>query len=344
MAPSNNIALIIVIVLVVIGVIILLVVLFNSSKSTSSNNTSSESSIKDDDDSEDDDIPNSGSSISPPNSKAINVPKSNITSDPKLSTTKVTIDPKITNIPTPQLPVPSSHIEQPPAVISVPVSTKISNPQPTLPVISQAQVITAPQVFDSSSSEPVISGNDSLSIIIESGTVSNESAIQMNESDLMISGSASRELSASESSITSSEELDIEKLAEEQGLASVEEISLPSPLESNNDLSDDGSRIVISDLSSKMQYRVPVITDLTLSKSNKSSEITSSEINLSNHNETVGLSVDQSITDPASFSSDFSSQTDKSLKPARSKRRTNPLNDLIKVSQLGKNNPRMGPF
>lgn len=64
--------------------------------------------------------------------------------------------------------------------------------------------------------------------------------------------------------------------------------------------------------------------------------------------ETSGLSTDQSVADPASMSSDFSSQTEQSGRPVARKARSNPLNDLV---NLGKNtgrgrgkNPRMGPL
>jgi len=126
----------------------------------------------------------------------------------------------------------------------------------------------------------------------------------------------------------SSEGLEIEKRAREEQLASVEEISYPSL--SNSSSNKSGIKLP----SLKMPV-MPVMTDLTMSKSIKS-DMTNSEINYSNDNETVGLSVDQSISDPASFSSNFSSQTDKSSRSNNTK-----INELIK---LKKNNPRMGPF
>ncbi|CAH6418446.1 Hypothetical protein HVR_LOCUS156 [uncultured virus] len=61
--------------------------------------------------------------------------------------------------------------------------------------------------------------------------------------------------------------------------------------------------------------------------------------------ETSGLSMDQSVSDPASLSSDFSSQTEQSLRPVRRRNnRSNPLAGLTGKVQNSINNVRMGPF
>lgn len=391
MAPSNNIALIIVIVLVVIGVIILLVVLFNSSKSTPPNNNSTNSSNKDDD--------NDGASDSggaPTNPKSTKGSKNTSNAAPKVNSAKVSIGSKTDPVvpeqvivhKSPQLPIPSSHIEH----TSVPVNTisttapvavvpqRVTPPEAVLPtVVSQPVVVahadvphvaTAYQVvpssaFDNSSSEPFISGGD-VSIIIssemdsdgfkQSSSETNEPSTQPDSSDLLISGSDSKDLSISSFTFSESEQLDIEELAREEVLASVEEISLPSSLGS----SDEGnSPIEIPRLpvAPRTKLYVPVMTDLSATRTSKNtsstkplegsgvgSAYTSNEINFSNANETAGLSVDQSISDPASFSSDFSSQTDKSSRPNQRKVRVNPLNELVNLGRGKKNNPRMGPF
>ena len=147
------------------------------------------------------------------------------------------------------------------------------------------------------------------------------------------------------SSSDESERLNLDELARQQDLASVEDIALynrsedhdydnsdPSSTELFN-LTSEGAETSSNQSEKSVESPRPRVVPYTPIGSESASD-------QGGNDETSGVSIEPSVSNPAAFSSDFSSQTELSTRPAQRRNRSDPLNGVRNLNKP----PQMGPL
>jgi len=419
--PSgNNTIIIIVIILIIVGIIILIIAIWVSGTSNNSNSSSQQMDAMDDDDdnssfdsgstSTKDNSNNTKHSVTTlhsgqikltpvkPNKISANNANPGTTTNPKLVTPNVTSNAQVL----PENPIINSQAE----ISTQSIIPADSEPKNIMQITSDKSEIPINDNDDGDSIPSIGSDSNVIQAKDESIPKISESEIKYDNNELHPketpsptedddSTNSSINISM-ESSSGSPEQSDLEELARQEDLASVEDITAYESELSQNESpsinvvksqSSMPKNIIVDMNASQNQKSIkeeitskPVISSSLQVKSkpiaipqiNTSSQIKSETIVLprpiiprpikinpyvplvtangnGNMDETSGFSVDASVTNPASLSSNFSSLTDKSVRPQRRRKNTDPLKELTNLPKITKgrgssNNPHMGPF